>query len=85
MVEKGLEQSFKSICGEKQLLDRTNDDPTSIPYKKKLEDYLSVVLIGAELSEKIRRAFDAYIFLSYRKKDRKVAQELMRTIHKKHF
>lgn len=29
----------------------------------------------------MRAAFDAYIFLSYRKKDRKLAQELMRLIH----
>ena len=35
--------------------------------------------------EKIRAAFDAYIFLSYRKKDRAYAQELMHLIHKNRF
>ena len=85
VVEKGLEKKFNSICGEKQFLDRTQNDPTSIPYAKKLEDYLSDVLIGDELSQKVRAAFDAYIFLSYRKKDRKYAQELMRAIHNNDF
>lgn len=61
---------------------KTNaNDLTEIPYSKKLSDYLSAVLINDELFAKIRDAFDAYIFLSYRKKDRKYAQELMRLIH----
>jgi hypothetical protein len=42
-------------------------------------------LVGDELAEKIRAAFDACVFLSYRKKDRKYAQELMRLIHKNDF
>lgn len=41
--------------------------------------------MGDELAAKIRAAFDAYIFLSYRKKDRKYANELMRLIHKNDF
>ncbi len=47
-----------------------------------MERYLSSVLIGDELAERIRAAFDAYIFISYRKKDRQYAQELMRLIHR---
>ena len=31
--------------------------------------------------KKVRAAFDAYIFLSYRKKDRRYANELMKLIH----
>ena len=38
-----------------------------------------------EAYEKIRQAFDAYIFLSYRKKDRKHAQEIMSRIHENDF
>ena len=65
---------------------KTNaNDLTEIPYSKKLSDYLSAVLINDELFAKIRDAFDAYIFLSYRKKDRKYAQELMRLIHSNPF
>ena len=39
------------------------------------------VLISDELAKRVREAFDAYIFLSYRKKDRKYANELMNLIH----
>ena len=85
MMEVGLDRKFNSACGQKQFLNRTDEDPTSIPYSKKLEDFLSLVLIGEDLSKKVRAAFDAYVFLSYRKKDRKYAQHLIRTIHENEF
>lgn len=81
MMERNLEQKFNSVCGQIQFLDRTNDDPTSLPYMKKLEDYLSAILVGNELADKVRAMFDRHIFLSYRKKDRKYAQKLMAEIH----
>lgn len=83
--DSGLENKFNEICGEMQMLDKNNADATAISYYDKLEKFLSAVLIGDELAEKIRAAFDAYIFLSYRKKDRAYAQELMRLIHKNEF
>ena len=64
------------------------DDPTditAIPYIEKLRVFLSDVFWGDELSEKIRDAFDAYVFMSYRKKDRKMAQSLMHLIHEDDF
>lgn len=85
MQEPGLEDLFNKKCGELQFLDKYKVDETAISYEEKLEKYLSSVLIGDELAEKIRAAFDAYVFLSYRKKDRKYAQELMRLIHKNDF
>lgn len=85
MQEVGLEELFNQKCGDLQFLDKQNIDITAISYNDKLEKYLSSVLIGDELAEKIRAAFDAYVFLSYRKKDRKYAQELMRLIHKNEF
>ena len=85
MQESGLEQAFNKICGDLQFLDPRAKDATAIPYDEKLTKYLNSVLIGDELAKKIRKAFDAYIFLSYRKKDRKYAQELMRLIHKNDF
>ena len=85
MQEPGLEELFNKKCGELQFLDKNKIDETTISYEEKLEKYLSSVLIGDELAEKIRAAFDAYVFLSYRKKDRKYAQELMRLIHKNDF
>lgn len=85
MMEYGLEELFNKKCGELQFLDKNNTDSTAISYNEKLEKYLSAVLIGDELAGKIRAAFDAYVFLSYRKKDRKYAQELMKLIHKNDF
>ena len=85
MQERGLETSFNETCGNLQFLDKLCDDPTALPYDEKLEKFLSGVLVGDALAEKVRAAFDAYVFLSYRKKDRKHAQELMRLIHQNDF
>ncbi len=82
MQESDLEGIFNAVCGDLQFLDKFADDPTALGYSKKLEEYLEAVLVGNELAEKVRGEFDAYIFLSYRKKDRKYAQELMSAIHK---
>ncbi|MCD8116344.1 MAG: tetratricopeptide repeat protein [Oscillospiraceae bacterium] len=87
MQERGLGSEFNRICGDLQFLDKNAamSDPTALPYEQKLERFLASVLLGDELAEKVRKAFDAYIFLSYRKKDRKHAQELMRLIHQNDF
>lgn len=85
MQESGLEELFNKKCGDLQFLDKNNTDTTAISYDEKLKKYLESVLIGDELAEKIRAAFDAYVFMSYRKKDRRYAQELMRLIHKNEF
>jgi len=85
MMERHLAGRFNAVCEETQFLDRTDIDPTAIPYPRKLQDFLSRVLISDELAQKVRSAFDAYIFLSYRKKDRRHAQELMRLIHSNPF
>ena len=85
MQESGLETLFNQKCGDIQFLDKTLRDKTAIRYQEKLKSFLSSVLIGDELANKVRAAFDAYVFLSYRKKDRKYAQELMKLIHKNDF
>lgn len=85
LEEHGIEQKFNEICGDLQVLDPNQKDLTAISFDEKLTKYLKSVLIGDELAEKIRAAFDAYVFLSYRKKDRKYAQELMRLIHRNDF
>ena len=81
MQENGLDDVFNKKFGDLQYLDKYNTDPTAIPYEEKLTKYLESVIVGDELAKKVRAAFDAYIFLSYRKKDRKHAQELMKLIH----
>ena len=85
MQEDGLESSFNEQCGDLQMLNKHDPDPTALPYEEKLEKFLASVLVGDEMAEKVRAAFDAYVFLSYRKKDRKYAQELMKLIHKNDF
>ena len=88
-VEPGLELKFsetlnriEACYGNVQILNRCSTDVTEIPYEKKLANYLSHILVGDELAQRIRAAFDAYIFLSYRKKDRIYAKELMKIIHR---
>ncbi|MER1993682.1 MAG: TIR domain-containing protein [Eubacteriales bacterium] len=78
-------EEFGQRFGDLQFLSRFNITSTSISYEDQLQKYLSSVLINDDLAEKVRAAFDAYIFLSYRKKDRAYAQELMKLIHKNEF
>jgi hypothetical protein len=67
------------------MLENMAKDATAISFEEKLGKYLSSVLVSDETAQKIRQAFDAYIFLSYRKKDRALAQKLMRLIHENEF
>ncbi len=85
MQESGLDELFNQKCGDLQYLDKNARDNTAISYEDKLKNYLTAILVGDTLAEEIRAAFDAYIFLSYRKKDRKYAKELMELIHKNDF
>ncbi|MBR3358591.1 MAG: tetratricopeptide repeat protein [Solobacterium sp.] len=87
MQEAGMESDFNRICGNLQFLDKAaaEKDETAIPYEEKLKKFLESVLVGDELAQKVRNAFAAYIFLSYRKKDRKYAQDIMKRIHKNDF
>ena len=81
LLENDLGYDFSDICAPIQAITREVTDPTATPYETVLKTYLNSVLVGEELAEKVRSAFDAYVFLSYRKKDRRHAQRLMRLIH----
>jgi tetratricopeptide (TPR) repeat protein len=81
MEEAGIETDFSQIFGNMQFLDRACVDQSAISYEEKLEKYLSSVLIKNEDYKKIHNEFSFRIFLSYRKKDRRAARELMRKIH----
>ena len=83
MMETGLDKIYsqKDKFGELQYLSPCIQDKTAIRYEEKLKNYLNSVLISNETAERIRKAFDAYIFLSYRKKDRHHANALMKMIH----
>ena len=81
MMEPGLDSVYALKFGEIQYLNPHSSDLTEIPYEEKLRKYLESTLISDELAKQVRAAFDAHIFLSYRKKDRRHANELMRLIH----
>ncbi len=81
LMEPGLEYEFNDRCAPIQVVNREVSDPTATPYHDVLKTFLGSVLVGDQLAERVRDAFDAYVFLSYRKKDRRHAQRLMRLIH----
>lgn len=83
MMESGMDAFYAQPdkFGELQYLTPFSTDTTEIAYEEKLKRYLESVLISDEMAKRVRAAFDAYIFLSYRKKDRRYANELMRIIH----
>ncbi|MBP3308203.1 MAG: tetratricopeptide repeat protein [Clostridia bacterium] len=85
MMKAGLDAyySLPDKFGELQYLCPESSDGTEIPYSEKLKKHLESVLVSDELAMRVRAAFDAYIFLSYRKVDRQYANELMRLIHSK--
>ena len=83
--ESGLEELFKHTFGDTQYLDKRAQDDTAISYQEKLKKHLESLLISDTLTQRVRGAFAAYIFLSYRKKDRQLAQELMNLIHRNDF
>ena len=87
MLEMGALELYNSSenFSDIQFLNPNDTDATSIPYEKKLQDYFASILIDDQLRQKIQEAFDAYVFLSYRKKDRAQAQKLMRLIHENDF
>ena len=81
--DMALASEFNHLCGDLQCLDRNaqEHDPTALPYRERLERFLKSVLVGDDLAARVRAAFDAYVFLSYRKRDRAQAQQVMRLIH----
>ena len=84
MMEIGLDFYYQKPenFGERQYLSPFNKDETAVDYGEKLKKILESTLISDEMMRKVRQAFDLYIFLSYRKKDRAYANELMKMIHK---
>ena len=81
MQESGLETEFNKVCGNIQFLDKKSKDLTAISYDDKLQRFLQTHIVNADLEKKIRNQFCAFVFLSYRKKDRSKAKEIMKLIH----
>ena len=81
-VESGITDRFNAsaLLGGLQYIDRTSSDSTEIGYYEKLKRHLDSVLVSDELAKRIRSEFAAWMFLSYRKKDREIALDLMKRI-----
>ena len=85
MVHTGLEEIYsqEDMFGNLQYVAPFSCNKTEIPYDIKLKNYLQYTLFDDDTVKRIRGCFDAYIFLSYRKKDRAYANELLKLIHQK--
>ena len=70
MMESGLEPLYSrpDRFGVLQFLQPGAADDSAIPYEEKLRRFLASVLIDSRTADRVRAAFDAYIFLSYRKR-----------------
>ena len=84
MMESGLDALYarSALFGERQYLSPSGEDATALSYEGKLKKYLDVVLVNDETAKRVRASFKGYLFLSYRKKDRQYANELIRLIHR---
>ncbi len=83
--ESEMDELFGKVFGNIQYLTRDQNDETTISYGDKLKKLIDTLLIGTETERRIREEFAARIFMSYRKKDRKHANEVMRKIHEVDF
>lgn len=81
LTDQNLADAFNQKCGSLQALCLYSSDPSEISYETKLRKFMDSFFLNKEQIEEIRSEFFKYIFLSYRKKDRKKAQELMKLIH----
>lgn len=79
--ESGIDKPFRRKFHNRHYISPKSEEPSLKSYEEQLEDHLTRVLFRDEMRERICNAFDAYIFMSYRKKDRKYALELMQQIH----
>ncbi len=76
-----LDMEYAEHFGDLQYLARFSVGGGAIDYKEKLQLYLSEHIIPTPLIERIKNSFAATFFLSYRKKDRVTAQNIIRIIH----
>ncbi|MCQ2466731.1 MAG: TIR domain-containing protein [Clostridia bacterium] len=83
-LDEGLSKSvpgFNDLIKRRQYVNKKSIDYDHISYDKHLSSLLASFLVNDELRSEVRDAFDSYIFLSYRKKDRKYIKEIMKNIH----
>lgn len=76
VLQSGLESAFNSVCGDLHLLNKSAAD-----YRPKMQERFSKLFGDDELQGAVQKAFSGAAFLSYRKKDREHALQLMHLIH----
>ena len=83
MMESGIDilYSQPDKFDKLQYLNPYSNDESEIKYADKLKKHLDSIIFPDEIADRIRAEFDAYIFLSYRKKNRSLANKLMKLIH----
>ena len=81
LMENEIYGEFNEVGGGIQAVMKYSNDPTAKTYDEVMGTFIKSVLVENEIKEKVREAFDAYVFLSYRKKDRDHAHRLIRMIH----
>lgn len=81
MEENGLEADFNRICGNYQTLNPNISDATAISFTEKLKNFITMNVLDEETVNAVRSAYDACIFLSYRKKDRRYVKDIMHALH----
>ena len=81
MQEMNLSDPYRAVFQNRQYLSKFEIESNSIPYAKKMENFLRSVLIRDEMADRVRAEFNTHVFVSYRKIDRAYANEFMRLLH----
>lgn len=81
LFDNDVDDRFNQLSGNLHLCVKDNAFGFEKSYDDRLKEYLTQLFISDELVKKVRESFDSYIFLSYRKKDKAQARELMKDIH----
>ena len=84
MMEPGLDEIYRREDRFQNLhyLSPDQRQNTGLSYEEKLERFLKSVFPKNDYEGRVREAFDATIFLSYRRQDRRKARQVMQAIHR---
>ncbi|MBQ2675098.1 MAG: TIR domain-containing protein [Prevotella sp.] len=85
LMERGLDDVYQKSFGNMHFLSIEGEKKPGNNFHERCKQYVQSILFNNIVIERVRKAFDSYIFISYRKKDRKHAQDLMRLIHENDF
>ena len=84
LIENRYEKQYTYHFDTIQYLCPFDNDYTKIPFEKRLISRLLSILASDSLSKQIRHSFPVSLFLSYRQKNRDLANKLMSKIHEDH-